>query len=155
MSETVIQKKEFSTLEIVFGIAAVIGAISIIANLMSKDEAEQQHDDTEAAAAAARKKLYKEIPPSYADYVYRDYADVLDDALLKEATEDEDAVYDIFRDCKNISDVQKIIDTFGHRRELFSTRYISLPQAMKKLSKGEKAKLNGILAAKKINYSFK
>ena len=84
-----------------------------------------------------------------------DWANTLDVALMQDSTEDEAAVYNVFNKMKNISDVAKLIEFFGTKRKLFSTQYITLPQAITVyFSKGEKQTLNNILAKKRIDYSF-
>ena len=74
---------------------------------------------------------------------------------MQSATEDEAAVYNVFNRMKNISDVNKTIEAFGTKRQMFTTHYLSLPQAINEnFSKGEIKKLNAILSLKNINYSF-
>lgn len=146
----------FQTLQFILGAITIISAVAFIAKLLGKSQADEEHDTSESAAASARQDLYRLIPPSFSDYVYRDWADVLDKSILRDATEDEDAVYSIFEDIKNDSDVAKLIEFFAHRREMFTTYKISLPQAIStKFSKSEKLKLNNILRHKKISYRFK
>ena len=74
---------------------------------------------------------------------------------MEDSTEDEQAVYNVFNKMKNLSDVAKTIEFFGTKRKMFSTQYITLPQAITEyFSEGEKRTLNNILAKKRIDYSF-
>lgn len=135
--------------QVVFGIITIISIIAFLMKIFGKSQVEE-------SAARSRHKQYLKVRPSYADYIYKDFADVLDSALLRYVTEDEDAVYGIFRDTKNISDVNKLIEAFGTRRQMFSTYQVTLPQAIAIMfNAGEKKKLNGILTGKGINYVFK
>jgi hypothetical protein len=122
------EQKQHSTFDIVVGIATVIGAIAIISKLFSKDK----NDENEMHGQQSRDELYKKIPPSFKDYQYLDWAKSLDIALMKESTEDEDTVYSIFNKFKNISDLVKTIEFFGTSRKMFSTQYITLPEAKSK-----------------------
>jgi hypothetical protein len=134
---------------------ALITAIGFIKDVMGKGKAGGESDDNEAAAKRARQRLYKLVPPSFNDQVYRDYADILDKAILRQSTENEKAVYDIMQQMKNISDIAKLIDFFGHRREMFTTYYISLPQSIHEfMDDKEKDTINYILRSKKIDYKF-
>jgi plasmid replication initiation protein len=142
--------------KLILQIIAVVSAVKFLNEMFGKGKAGQENESSEAQAAAARQKLFKEIPPSYNDQLYRDWADTLDKALLRDSTEDEEAVYSVFEEVKNISDVAKLIEFFGHRREMFTTYYISLPQAITStFNAREKLKLNNILRQKKIEYRFK
>lgn len=144
--------KEFfanKNVNMILGIISVIGIVSFLMRIFGKDEVERK-------AERSRNLVYLKVRPSYPFYRYKDFADVLDTALLRQATEDEDAVYSIFEEFKNISDVNKTIEAFGTRRQMFSTLYITLPQAIATtFSEKEKKKLNGILESKGIQYVFK
>lgn len=134
---------------------ALITAIKFISDVMGRGKAGEESDDNEAAAKRARANLFKVVPPTYNDQIYRDYADTLDKAILRQTTEDEQAIYSIFQQMKNISDIGKLIEFFGHRREMFTTYYISLPQAIHEfMNEKEKDTINYILRSKKIDYKF-
>ncbi len=127
-----------------FGVITIISIIAFLVKILGRNS------DT-----ASRRKLYSKVNPSYDEFVYKDWADTLDTALLREATEDEDAVYRIFEKCRNISDVNKLIEAFGTRRQMFTLTYVSLPQAISStFNKKEIRKVNDILASKGIQYSF-
>lgn len=144
------------TVKLVLFAISIITAVKFLNEFFGKGKAGEESETSEAAAAKARQELFKKYPPSYNDQFYRDWADILDKAILRDATEDEDAVYEIFNEVKNVSDVAKLIEFFGHRREMFTTYYISLPQAItSKFNSREKIKLNNILRGKKIEYRFK
>lgn len=135
----------------VITIFVVIALVVILSKLLGKSEEEEEEEKSKRS----RQKLYNEVEPSFRDFTYKDYADTLETALLKQSDEDEDAVYGVFEKMKNISDVNKLIDAFAHRRQMFSTLYISLPQAITTYFDAfEKAKLNRILQKKGIAYSF-
>jgi hypothetical protein len=145
------EENKTSTLQIIFGIAAVISAIAILNKIFGRDEGQEQEDK----AQAARDLLYKKIPPSFPDYQYLDWANSIYSALFDDFTEDENTIYGIFEKMKNISDVNKTIEAFGHRRATFSLHDMSLPQMITYyFSKSEIKKLNAILANKKILYDF-
>ncbi len=145
------EQKQHSTFDIVVGIATVIGAIAIIGKLFGKD----QNEENEFAGQQSRDDLYKRVKPSYEDFKYLDWAKTLDNAIMQSSTEDEDAVYNIFRKMKNISDVAKLVEFFGTSRKMFTTQYVTLPQAINEyFNPSEKKILNNILAARKIDYSF-
>ena len=138
-------------LELFLTVIAIISAIAFIANIFRRD----QDEEIEQGARKSRKSIYDKIPPTYEDYQYKDFADTLNTALMQSATEDEAAVYNVFNRMKNISDVNKTIEAFGTKRQMFTTHYLSLPQAINEnFSKGEIKKLNAILSLKNINYSF-
>jgi hypothetical protein len=62
----------------------------------------------------------------------------------------------VFKEVKNISDINKLIDHYGKRRIAYHIGGYTLPEAIAKLfSASEKAQLNGILAKKGITYKFK
>ena len=135
---------------LILGVATIISALAFLAKIFGKSESEE-----EEAGQRSREDLYKRIPPSYEDFKYLDWANTLDEALMQNSTEDEDAVYSVFKRMKNISDVAKLIEFFGEKRKMFTTQYITLPQAITVyFSKGEKQTLNNILAKKRIDYSF-
>ena len=141
-------QKQHSTFDVIVGIATVIGAIAIVSKLFSRDKEEEKAD-------RSREGLYKEIPPTKRDFVYKDWADTLDNALNHNITEDENAVYAVFAQMKNISDVNKTIQAYGARRAFFSMAQYTLPQIINNtFSRDEKKALNGILARKGISYSF-
>lgn len=142
----------FNAKNLFFGVLTAIGASLIVAKLLGgKDEDEER----EKRAHISRELIYKKIPPSYPDYTYIDYGNILDTALLRSVDEDEDAVYSIFERMKNVSDVLKTIEGFGTRRQMFSTTYITLPQALSLVfSKREIKKVNDILLKKRIAYEF-
>ena len=142
---------ENKNVKIILGIAAVISLLMLINKLFSKSEEELNNEK----ALKSRRGTYKDVPPSYPDYVYQDYADSLQDALAVDLTEDEETVYSIFSAMKNISDVNKLIEFYGKRRLASSIGGRSLPETISKLfNPSEKAKLNGILRKKGINYKF-
>lgn len=144
------EKQGVSTWNVIVGVATVIGAIAFLVKIFGKSESEQK----EADAKKSRKKTYKAL--TYEDYQYKDWADILVQALLPDLTEDEEAVYDVFRDQKTVGDINKLIEYFDTQRQLFTLNYISLPVAIATyLSKGEKEKLNGIIHDNGINYTFK
>lgn len=145
------EQKQHSTFDIVVGIATVIGALAIIGKLFGKD----QNEENEFHGQQSRDDLYKQVKPSFADYQYLDWAKALDTALMKNSTEDEQAVYNIFNKFKNISDLVKTIEFFGTSRKMFTTQYITLPEAITEyFNENEKAKLNLILKKKRIDYQF-
>jgi hypothetical protein len=143
-------EKKQTPWELILGIATIIAALAFLAKIFGKSESEE-----EQAGQRSREDLYKKIKPSYEDFKYLDWANTLDEALMQNSTEDEDAVYSVFNRMKNISDVAKLIEFFGTKRKLFTTQYVTLPQAITVyFSKGEKQTLNKILAKKRIDYSF-
>lgn len=145
------EENKQNTLQIIFGIAAVIGAIAFLNKIFGKDEQQEKEED----AQQARERLYKKIPPSFAAFQYMDWANSIYSALFDNFTEDEKSIYNIFEKMKNISDVNKLIETFGHRRATFSLHEMSLPQMLTYyFSSGEIKKLNEILLKKKIEYAF-
>lgn len=136
---------------LIVGIATVIGALAFLAKLFGKDTNEQH----EATGQGSRDDLYKQVKPSYADYQYLDWAKILNTSLMLNSTEDEQAVYNVFNKFKNISDLVKTIEFFGTSRKMFTTQYITLPEAIAELfDASEKKKLNDILRKKRIDYSF-
>lgn len=142
---------ENKTVKFVLGIIAVISAIIFIKKIFFRSQEDRNKDN----ASDSRKKDYNRIKPTFPDYVYIDYADTLETALAEGFTEDEDAVYAVFNNLKNISDVNKLIEAYGKRRIHFSTLYSTLPATIGSLfSNKEKKKLNAILATKGINYEF-
>ncbi len=154
MSENSNNGGGWQSLQVILSLATLISVIVFLSKIFGKGKEDQEHDDTEAKARRSRDLLYLQYPPTYPEFRYRDMADILDKALLRDSTEDEDAVYGVMEKMKNVSDVSKVIDAFGHRRQMFTTYYISLPQAIQYLNKREKKKINDILAGKKIDYSF-
>jgi len=133
--------------QVFLGVFAIIGIILLLSKVFGKSEEEQ-------AASRSRKKTYGKL--SYADYVYADMAEALEEALANGITEDEDAVYGVFEKVKNIGDVNKIIEHYGKRRVTGSVGGKSLPQTITAVfSSGEKKKLNKILSGKGIAYEFK
>ena len=140
-----------SPIEIIATILSIIVAIVFLSKLIKRDE----NEEIAEGAKKSRKSIYDKIPPSYEDYRYKDFADTLDTAIMQSATEDEQAVYNVFGKMKNISDVNKTIEAFGTKREMFTTHYLTLPQAItENFSKGEIKKLNAILSLKNIDYTF-
>ena len=133
--------------KVVLGIAGAIGIIAFLIKIFGRN--------FDKDAEASRRESYSRIRPTYPDYVYKDFADTLDTAILRESSEDENAVYGVFEKCRNISDVNKIIEAFGKRRQMFTLTWIGLPAAINNyFSFKEKVKLNGILAKKGIKYQF-
>ena len=136
---------------LIVGVATVIGALAFLAKLFGKDKGEE----LDGRGQQSRDDLYKRVKPSFEDYQYLDWAKVLNTALMLNSTEDEDAVYNVFRKFKNVSDLVKTIEFFGTSRKMFSTQYLTLPEAITEyFSKGEKQILNNILRKKRIDYSF-
>lgn len=136
---------------LIVSIATIIGAVAFLSKIFGKDEQEQ----LDARGQQSRDDLYKRIPPSYDDYQYLDWAKKLNTALMLNSTEDENMVYNVFRRFKNISDLVKTIEFFGTSRKMFSTQYITLPEAIEEyFDDSEKLVLNKILASKKIDYRF-
>lgn len=143
--------KETSPLKLIFGIAAVIGAIAFLNKIFARDEGQEQEDK----AQADREDLYKKVPPSFRDFQYLDWANSIYSALFDDFGEDETLIYNIFAKMRNLSDVNKTIEAFGHRRATFSLHDMSLPQMITYYFSGtEIATLNAILAKKKIQYAF-
>lgn len=143
-------EKKHSTWEIILGVATILAALAFLAKVFGKSESEQ-----EIEGQRSREDLYTKIKPSHPDFKFLDWANTLDNALMQGATEDEQAVYNIFNKIKNVSDVAKLIEFFGTKRKMFTTQYITLPQAINEyFSESEKQKLNNILLNKKISYSF-
>ena len=89
------QPEENKTIKIILIAAAIVTIISFINKLLGKDENEKKADKS-------REKGYKDITPSFEDYVYKDFADTLEAALAEDATEDENAVYGVFKDRKSV-----------------------------------------------------
>lgn len=144
-------KKEQSIWEIIIGVATIIGAIAFLVKIFSKNEEER----VEQESKQSKKDLYGLVKPSYPEYRYYDWSKILETALMSNSTEDEDAVYSVFEKMKNISDVSKLVDAFGTKRKMFTTQYISLPQAIAEyFNPNEKKKLNNILSKKRIDYTF-
>ncbi len=141
--------------QLIIGIATVIGAVAIIAKLFKKDEDEIAKEKRLIASQRSRDHLYINAKPSFADYQYVDFAKILTTALMLNNTEDEQAVYSVFNKFKNISDLVKTIEFFGTSRKMYTTQYITLPEAIiQYFNDSEIKKLNDILRKKKINYSF-
>jgi hypothetical protein len=140
-----------NTFNLIVGIATVIGAIAIVAKLFSKDSDDKNDDKAERS----KEDLYKKIKPSYPDHTYLEWGKQLNTALMLNSTEDENKVYKIFGRFKNVSDYLKTVEFFGTRRKLFTTQYITLPEAIDEyFSDSEKHKLNQILNQKRIGVSF-
>ena len=136
---------------LILSVATIISAIAFLSKIFGKDESEMLDE----RGQQSRDDLYKRVKPSFEDYQYLDWAKKLNTALMLNSTEDEDAVYAVFNRFKNISDLVKTIEFFGTSRKMFSTQYITLPEAITEyFSNGEKAVLNKILAKKKIDYQF-
>jgi hypothetical protein len=151
MSTDTTEKKGID-LNLILQIVSIIGLILFLSKILGKSEEDKKKKEGEES----RKKKYNEVEPSFQDYEYSDYADELEAYLLRDATEDEEGVYGVFQEVKNISDVNKIIEFFADRRLGGSLDYISLPRAIAKLfSPSEKQKLNLIIAKKGIEYKFK
>jgi hypothetical protein len=145
------EENKTNPIQLFLGIATVIGAIAFLNKIFGRDEGQEQEDK----ATDARKNLYKTVPPSYQAFQYLDWANSIYSALFDGFTEDETTVYNIFNKVKNLSDVNKLIEAFGHRRATFSTHEMSLPQMITfYFSAGERKKLNHILREKKITYAF-
>jgi hypothetical protein len=145
------EQKQHSTFDIVVGIATIIGAIAIVQKLFSKDK----NDENELHGQQSRDELYKKIKPSYADYQYLDFAKTLNQALMLDATENEQAVYNVFNKFKNVSDLVKTVEFFGTSRKMFTTQYVTLPEAITAyFNDSEKKRLNTILKNKRIDYTF-
>ncbi|MGZ4063934.1 MAG: hypothetical protein ACXVP0_13250 [Bacteroidia bacterium] len=140
-----------STFDTIVGAATIISAIFLLSKIFGRSEEEELRDD----AHKSRQKEYGKTKPSFADYVYKDFAESLTVALTDGTTEDEKVVYSVFEKMRNISDVLKTIEAFGHQRVLFTAKTISLPEAITELfSQSEKGKLNRILKGKGIDYVF-
>jgi hypothetical protein len=136
---------------LILSVATIISAIAFLSKIFGKDESEMLDE----RGQQSRDDLYKRVKPSFEDYQYLDWAKKLNTALMLNSTEDEDAVYAVFNRFKNISDLVKTIEFFGTSRKMFSTQYITLPEAITEyFTKGEKAILNKILAKKRIDYQF-
>lgn len=91
-------------------------------------------------------------PPQY--FIHA--ADVLDEALLKNMTEDEAAVYGVFENMENDADIFALITAFGRREKYwtFGVTY-SLPEAIRAtMSAGEVKQINTILKKAGIKYRF-
>lgn len=140
-----------SPLEMLLWGIGIISAIAFLFKIFDRSE----EDENRERAQQSREEIYRKFPPTFEDGRYLDFADNLHMALLTDMGEDEEAVYDIFRKMRNISDVLKTIEFFGRRRLAFSTYEITLPASIGKLfDTSEKNKLNEILAKKKIPYAF-
>lgn len=145
------EQKTHSTFDIVVGIATIIGALALIDKFFGKDK----NEENDMHGQQSRDELYRKIKPSYADYQYLDWAKALNQALMLDSTEDEQAVYNVFNRFKNVSDLVKTIEFFGTSRKMFTTQYVTLPEAITAyFSDSEKKKLNDILRKKGIDYSF-
>ena len=136
---------------LILSVATIISAIAFLSKIFGKDV----NEENDARGQQSRDDLYKRVKPSFEDYQYLDWAKKLNTALMLNSTEDEQAVYNIFNRFKNVSDLVKTIEFFGTSRKMFTTQYITLPEAITELfNDGEKAVLNKILAKKKIDYRF-
>ena len=146
--------KEFlenKTVKFVLGIIAVVSAIMFIRKIFFRSAEEKNIDK----AKNSRADTYKKIKPSFAEHIYFELADILEMALARGTTEDEEAVYSVFNQVKNISDVYKIIDAYGSRTMLMRRHGSTLPATIAEtFSVKEKKKLNAILATKGIYYTF-
>lgn len=143
------EKKQISTFQIIVGIATIIGAIAFLVKIFGKGEEGQRDREVKRS----RKKTYKNL--TYEDYKYKDWAEVLVSALVSSETEDEQAVYDVFEKQKTVGDINKLIEYFGTEREMYTATWSTLPMFISRLfSKAEKKKLNGIISANGINYTF-
>jgi len=137
--------------QLILSIATIIAAVAFLAKIFGKDV----NDENDQRGQRSREDLYKKTKPSFADYRYLDWAKTLTTALMLNSTEDEDAVYKVFNRMRNLSDVVKTIDFFGTKRKMFTTQYITLPEAIAEyFNPNEKKKLNDILAKKRIDYTF-
>ena len=144
-SEGVFQNRK---VQFVLGIVGVIGLITLLSKMFGKSETEQK-------AQSSREMMYKKIPPSFTDADYADAAEILAGALAEGVTENEQAVYDVFKRIKNISDVYKLIEFYDTHRIEFEIGGSSLPNTIVKLfSKSERKVLNDILKYKGIEYEF-
>ena len=143
------EKRGISTWELIIGLATIIGAIAFLVKIFGKGEEEKIARE----AKKSRRKTYKNL--TYQDYQYKDWAEVLVGALVASEVEDEQAVYDVFEKQKTVGDINKLIEYFGTEREMFTMTWATLPMFISRLfSKAEKKKLNGIISANGIDYSF-
>jgi len=144
------EKQHKSPLELLLTIATIIIAIATLIKIFGKSEEEKR----EEKAQKSREYTYKN-GATFEDFQYKDWADALNSAIMEGATEDEETVYNIFEKLKTIGDINKLIEAFGTHRQMFTASWISLPQAITTyFSKSEIKKLNGIISANGINYSF-
>lgn len=142
--------------KVIVGIVTIVALIEILAKVFGKSQSDKDKEQAGKNSREENKELYNQVPPSYSDSYYRDSANALDTALIKSGTEDESAVFEVFKEVKNISDIRKLIAFFGNRRSAYHPTKVNLPQAISELlSTGEKAKLNKIISSKKIDYRFK
>lgn len=143
-------------IKIIATIVTIYFLIEILAKVFGKSQSDKDKEEAGKNTREENKALYAKVPPSYSDSYYRDSANALDSALIKGGTEDENAIYEVFKEVKNISDIRKLIAFFGNRRSVYHPTKVNLPQAISELlSTGEKAKLNKIIASKRIDYRFK
>lgn len=151
-------KKSFwdsNFIKVVAGIAAIIAIVEILGKLFGKSQGDKDAEQAAQNVRIENRELYEKIPPSYAESVYRDWGNILDTALIKNANENETAVFKVFQQVKNLSDIKKLITYFGLRRSVYHPTKMTLPQAISELlNDKELEKLNSILAKKKINYRF-
>ena len=141
------EKQELSAIELILTLATIISAIAFLAKIFGKSDEQKQVD-------RSREKTYDE-GLTYQDFQYSDMANALEVALAESSYEDENAVYAIFRKLKTIGDINKVIQFYDTRRTWLSLQWITLPQTIQKLfNASEKKKLNGIMSANGINYTF-
>lgn len=105
--------------------------------------------------SAAQKAVKQGPTPSYPDLQYKIFADSIYQAGMVIGGTDEDAIYNVFANMKNDTDVAKLIIAFGKRRIEFSFMDGSLAEFLtSELDSTEIKQVNKILASKGINYKF-
>lgn len=105
--------------------------------------------------SAAQQAVKQGPTPSYPDLQYKIFADSIYQAGMVIGGTDEDAIYNVFANMKNDTDVAKLIIAFGKRRIEFSFMDGSLAEFLtSELDSTEIKQVNKILASKGINYKF-
>lgn len=85
---------------------------------------------------------------SFSNSQYENFANQLYNAMNGPGT-DENAIYNVFNQMKNIADVLKLVTTFGFRKNQDLSTWL-----YKDLSSNEMYKVNSILSTKGIDYKF-
>lgn len=105
--------------------------------------------------SAAQKAVKSGPTASYPDLQYKIFADSIYQAGMIIGGTDEDAIYSVFNNMKNDTDIAKLILAFGKRRIEFSFMDGTLAEFLTSELDGDEMKIvNKILASKGITYKF-
>ncbi len=105
------------------------------------------------SASAALNKEIEQNPLTYELSQYGVFADRLEVAFM--GTDDEQAIYSVFSDMRNRSDVLQLIKSFGKRRQEYTIGKVGLSTWISyQLKNKEIAEINDILARNYIDFKF-